>query len=322
MESRQEIINIGQETLRHILIAGSSLEDILDDGFCEIVKLIKSCDGKIVFSGLGKSGHVANKLASTFNSLGIKAVFLHPTEAFHGDLGFVDNNDILLAFSNSGETQELIKLIEHFRKMGIRAILIAGHQDSSLARLVDYKLIYKIDNEGSPFNAAPMASTTASLIIGYLLASAVSKQRGFAITDFNNFHPGGQLGLKNTLIKNILREEDQLPVVNDQQSFAEALQEITKKGLGVTCVVNEAGFLEGILTDGDIRRFILSDKFSIEAGVATAMTKQPITINEDDSLQRAIEVMEENKITSLVVMNNNKPRSIIHLHDIIENHII
>jgi arabinose-5-phosphate isomerase len=322
MEKRQEIINISQETLRHILIAGSSLEDVLDDNFCEIVELIKSCDGKVVFSGLGKSGHIANKLTATFNSLGIKAVFLHPTEAFHGDLGVVDGNDILLAFSNSGETQELIKLIEHFKKIGIKTVLIAGHKDSSLVRLVDYKIIYKIDNEGSPFDTAPMASTTVSLIIGYLVASAVSKQRGFARADFNNFHPGGQLGLKNTLIKNILKEEDRLPLVYDQQSFAEALQEITKKGLGVTCVVNEAGLLLGILTDGDIRRFILSDKFSIEAGVTIAMTKQPITINENDSLQKAIEIMEENKITSLVVVSNNKPRSIIHLHDIIENHII
>jgi len=322
MKDKEGIINASQETLRHILIAGSSLEDLLDDNFCNIIDFLDSVRGKLIFSGLGKSGYIAGKLVSTFNSLGIKAVFLHPSEAFHGDLGIVEDSDALIFLSNGGETHELLKLVNHLKGLGVKTLGIMGDRDSSLAKISDHSLIYQIDKEGSPLNIAPMASTVSSLILGYLLASAVSQQRGFTDHDFNSLHPGGLLGLKTTPVKNIIRKEVELPLVSSQQSFAEALQEIAKKGLGVTCVVDEGGLLQGILTDGDVRRFVLSDQFSLTAQVSLAMTKEPITITEESSLQEAIELMEESKITSLVVVDGNKPISIIHLHDIIENNII
>ncbi|MEK7203818.1 MAG: KpsF/GutQ family sugar-phosphate isomerase [Patescibacteria group bacterium] len=308
-----------KELLKKEILAVQNLSKVINSDFDKAVNLVNKASGKVVVSGVGKSGHVGMKIAATMTSLGIPSIFLNPNEALHGDLGIVSDDDVLLAISFSGETRELIKVARHLKKHGLVVISIVGDKNSPLARISNINLNIKIKEEGSPFNLAPMASTTATLVLGDLLAVALSIRRGFTKKDFADFHPGGTLGLKLTKVSELLAKGSAIPLVEEKVSFKKALEEITKKKFGITAVVNRQGRLVGVISDGDVRRFLLSGKFSEESLARDAMTRNPKKVDENKTLQEATALMEQYKITSLFVTDKaGKPVGIIHLHQIIE----
>lgn len=282
--------------------------------------IISKSNGKVVISGIGKSGYIGMKVSATFTSLGISSIFLNPVEAFHGDLASIGKDDVLVAISNGGETKETVKLAHHLQKHNVKIISIIGKKNSTLYKISDCSIVFNIKSEGSPFNLAPMASTTVSLVIGDFLACIISLNRGFTEKDFSNFHPGGSLGLKLSKVAEFMRTDKAVPIIKDTDKIYLSLKEINNKMLGVTGIVNKNNMITGVITDGDIRRFLSSGKFSYEAKVSAIMTKNPKIISKDSSLQEAITIMEKYKITSLFVVNKQKaPIGIITMHDIIEN---
>lgn len=312
-----------KDLLKKEISAIQNLSRAINYDFDKTVNLINKASGKVIVSGLGKSGHIGMKIAATMNSLGIPSIFLHANEALHGDLGVVSSDDVLLAISFSGETKELVKVAQHLRKHGVAVISITGNKNSPLARTANANLIIKIKEEGSPFNLAPMASTTATLVLGDLLAAALSAKRGFREKDFADSHPGGTLGLKMTKVSELMAKGFRVPLIKENHPFKKALQEMTKKGLGVTAVVNKNGKIAGVISDGDIRRFLLSGNPSERSVARDAMTRNPKKIGKDQSLQEAIKIMEKYKITSLFVVDKNKkPKGIIHMHQIIEEKLL
>lgn len=310
-------------TLKNEIKAISSLNHILGKNFYKAVEILSKIKGKIIVSGIGKSGYIGMKMSSTLTSLGIPSVFLHPLEALHGDLGIVGREDALIAVSYSGETKEILKIVNHLKKHYIPVIAITGRRKSSLSKLSEVSLNFRIDSEGSPFNLAPMASVTATLVIGDLLAVALSSKRGFTQKEFADLHPGGSLGLQLSKVEELMTKGKNTPIVKIGFSLKEVLEEITKKRLGITAVVNKQGKLTGVITDGDIRRFLLTGKSSDNLRAKDLMTERPKTIDKSDSLQAALSKMELYKITSLFVVDRNKkPVGTIHMHSIIENKLI
>lgn len=319
--------NIIQKAILNLLYnekkAIDSIFPILNNDFYNAVDMLSRAKGKIVVSGMGKSGHIGVKVASTFTSLGIPSVFLHPSEAAHGDLGLVSGGDALIAISNSGETKELLRIMRHLSRYKIITVSITGNKISPIARESDAALVFKVKEEGSPFNIAPMASTTASLVIGDMLATALSVKRGFTKEGFASHHPSGALGLNLTKVEEIMFKGDSVPFVYKYVPFNDALKEMTRGGLGITGVTSRGGRLVGVISDGDLRRFLLSSKFSTSSRAVDAMASAPKTISQTDSLQDALSKMEQHKITSLFVVDRfKKPVGIIHMHDIVDNKIV
>lgn len=283
------------------------------------VNILSQISGKLVVTGIGKSGHVGTKIASTMTSLGIPAAFMHAAEAFHGDMGIIGKGDALIAVSHSGNTKELIQLTRYLGKEKVPIIAIVGNPKSGLAKSSSVALVYSVREEGSPFNLAPMASATASLVIGDLLASALSLKKGFNPKTFADLHPGGSLGLQLTKVSERMIGGRLMPLIYKTSSFREALKEIDNKKLGIAGVVNGRQKLAGVITDGDVRRFLLKGGQPELTLAGDAMTPNPKTIGPDTNLQEAIEKMEHYKITSLFVTDPaKKPIGIIHMHQIIE----
>lgn len=279
--------------------------------------------GKIVVSGIGKSGHVGVKIASTMTSLGVPAVFVQAAEAFHGDLGMIAKGDAVIVLSHSGETKETIRLLHHLKRVGVVIVAITGAAGSTLAKEADVALTYKIGHEGSPYNIAPMASTTAMLVLGDLLACALCDKCGFTPKDFAASHPGGALGLQLTKVSEVMKGRERLPVVSSAATFGAAVAEIDKHRLGVTAVVDASKRVVGVLTDGDVRRFLLDPKFDMGLPVAKVMTRKPKTIPADTSLQDALRLMEDLRVMSLFVVDSKKrPVGVVHMHHIVEGKIV
>ncbi len=305
------------ETISKEIEAIESLKLLINEDFERAVEVIHSSSGKVILTGVGKSGHVARKIASTMASVGTPAVFLHPNEALHGDLGIITRNDIVLALSNSGESIEIISMIPYIKMVGSLLISITNKKNSTLAKQSDIALILNIDKEACPLNLAPTSSTTAMLVLGDALSMSLLKLSGFKEEDFALLHPAGFLGKKLKQVKDVGHFGDELPVVKKDAKIYEAIIEITQKGFGATAVVDEDGFLVGILTDGDIRR-ILENKIDINTtSVYEVCTKNPKTISKSDILAKALSLMETYKITVLIVQEDKKPIGIIHLHDIL-----
>lgn len=319
-----KIIKKAEIVLKNELLALGHLNSILNKDFIKAVNILeRQPSGKIVVIGIGKSGHIGIKIASTMTSLGVPAIFLHPGEALHGDLGLMGLGDSLLAISYSGETKEVLKIAHHAKRHKIPVVSIAGNNRSSLAKISDIFLNIKIKEEGSPFNLAPMASAVATLALGDMLAAALSSKRGFTKKDFADFHPGGSLGLRLTKVQELVISGKKLPIVKENDNFHNVLKTISNKKLGITAVVNKLGKLLGVISDGDIRRFFLSGKFSDKSLARDAMTSHPKTIGQDESLQSALSKMESHKITSLFVVSRfNVPVGIITMHDIIESKML
>ncbi len=316
IESALRTIRIEKEGL-------DNLEKSIDDQFVKAVKTIYDSKGKVIVTGIGKSGHVAHKIASTLSSTGTPAVYLHPADALHGDLGIISQDDVVIAISNSGETSEILSLIPYVKFVGVPLIAITGNERSTLARKSDILLLVRVEREACPLNLAPTASTTATLVLGDALAIALLELRGFTKEKFARLHPGGLLGRKLKLVKEIMHTGDRVPRVSVNASMREAILEMTSKGFGATTVVDEGGRIVGIITDGDLRRYIERGNDLNNGRVEDAMTRNPKVISPDSLVGEALSMMEKYKIMVLpVVDEEGRPVGIIHLHDILGSGII
>jgi len=316
-------LDIGRDVLRIEAEALLAMIERLDESFENAVGAILSIPGKVITTGLGKSGIVARKTASTLASTGTPAFFLHPVEALHGDLGIVAKGDILLAISNSGENDEVLNLLEAAKKIGAKSLSLTGNLQSTLARNTDITLDVSIAREACPLGVVPTASTTAALALGDALAIALMEKRDFGREDFALFHPGGRLGRRLSLrVRDIMRTGEKLPVVSESDALADALREMTERdNLGVVLVVDEGGALTGVVTDGDIRRIArLEGTWEEKAAgpVEKFMSRNPKTVDADSLASEAVQIMEVRGITSLAIVDGKgRAAGIVHLHDIL-----
>ena len=295
-----------------------SLTERLDESFLQAVDLLYHCKGKVVVTGLGKSGLICRKIAATLSSTGTPSLFLHAGDANHGDMGMINKGDVVIALSNSGETEEMLKFVPIIKRLGVKLVAITGNADSNLSRAADVALNASVHEEACPLGLSPTASTTAALALGDALAVVLLEMRGFKEEDFALRHPGGTLGRKLLLkVEELMHRGAELPLVKENTAMKEAILEITSKRLGVTGVVNAQGLLVGIVTDGDLRRGLESkgDIFRFQA--RDLMTRNPKTVSGDALAAVAMGMMEEHSITSLFILEGKKPVGVIHLHDLL-----
>jgi arabinose-5-phosphate isomerase len=318
-------------TVRRVLrIEAAAIERLSGQLGTEVTQAVQTIrglsvrGGRLVVMGMGKSGHIARKLAATFASTGTPALFVHPAEAKHGDLGMIQPQDLVLAISHSGETEELCDVLPHIKRMGIALIAMTGRPDSRLARLSDIHLDASVVEEACPLNLAPTASTTAALALGDALAVAVLEASGFSADDFARSHPGGSLGRRLLVrVSDVMRQGDQVPKVSDSALLSQTLIEMTSKRLGMTCVVDGQGRLAGIFTDGDLRRVLEKQRLHAQTAVKDIMTRQVRTIASEALASEAAYLMDERRINHLVVVDaENAPVGVIGLHDLLESKII
>ena len=316
-------MDVVDEAKRVILEEAKALRGLaenLDESFKKAVDIILKTKGRVVLTGVGKSGLICKKIAATLSSTGTPAFFLHPADAAHGDLGMVRGDDTVIAVSNSGETVELLNVVPIIKSLGIPVIAVTNNPNSSLAKLADVTLLLHVEKEACPLGLAPTTSTTATLALGDALAAVLMKLKGFTSSDFAKFHPGGKLGIRLSRVKDLMRTGEEIPVVSPETALKDVIYEISSKKLGATLVIDK-GKLVGIITDGDLRRaFERGVDFSTKA--KEIMTKSPKTIDEDVFAEKAIEKMEKHKITVLpVVSKEGVVVGIIHLHDILGRRI-
>ncbi len=316
--TKKEIINIGKQVLALEAKAVEALIPRLDQNFADAVELLAKTRSRVIITGMGKSGLVGRKIASTLASCGTPALYIHPAEAGHGDLGMIVKDDILVIISYSGETREIGHLLEFVKRIGIKLIGITGDKKSKLAQYSDIVLETKVEKEAGPAGVIPTASSTAALAMGDALAIALMKKKAFGIKDFVFFHPKGEAGKKLLKIRNLMRKGRSIPAVDQKASMKNVLAEISEKKLGMTCVIDKNGSLTGIITDGDIRRAIEKHGSAfLHLKAKDCMTGSPFTIDKNDLATTALHVMEKNKITSLIIRGKKgKPEGIIHLHDL------
>ncbi|CEG56341.1 D-arabinose 5-phosphate isomerase [Legionella fallonii LLAP-10] len=292
----------------------------IDSNFEKACELLLACKGRIVVTGMGKSGHIANKLAATFSSTGSPAFFMHPGEASHGDLGMITRQDTVVAISHSGNTHEIVTLLPLLKRLEVPLIALTGNVESILAKTADVNLDVSIKQEACPLGLAPTTSTTVSLVMGDALAIALLQARGFSAEDFALSHPGGSLGKRLLLhIDELYHTGEQLPLTNQNATISEALIEVTDKKLGMTCVIDNHGYLVGVYTDGDVRR-TLTRQFDINTTqLKEVMTQNARTISKGMLAAEALAIMQKYSITSLVVTDDdNRPHAVLHLHDLLK----
>lgn len=296
----------------------------LDENFSRGCELMLNCKGRVVVTGMGKSGHIGNKIAATLASTGTPAFFVHPGEASHGDLGMITRGDVVIALSNSGETSEVTTLLPLLKRQAIPLISITGSKSSTLAKFSDAHLLIDIQQEACPLDLAPTSSTTAALVIGDALAIALLEARGFSAEDFAFSHPGGSLGRRLLLkVSDIMHSGDRLPLVNSGTALQAVLLEITQKGLGMAGIVSATGTLLGIYTDGDLRRTLDQGLDIRTVLVDDVMTSAPITVSADQLAAEAVEVMQQKKINALLVTNqSNHPVGALNMHDLLRAGVI
>ncbi len=315
----EEIINSAKNVIK---IESNAIKDLalsINGDFVKAVNKIEKCKGRVVLTGMGKSGLIARKIVATLNSTGTAAIYLHPTDALHGDLGMVRKEDIGILISKSGETEEVCNLIPMLKRLGIFLIAMAGVKNSTLAKKCDIFLNIGVKEEACPHDLAPTASTTATLVMGDALAISLLKKRGFSPIDFAYLHPGGSLGKRLSLkIKEIMYTGDKIPSVDVNTSLKDVILEITEKRLGTTCVVDKKNKLVGVITDGDLRRLLEKTMDIKMLKAKDVMTKNPKVMDGEHLASFALQEMENFKITSLIIVDRqNHPIGIIHLHDLI-----
>ncbi|WP_321864264.1 arabinose 5-phosphate isomerase KdsD [Burkholderia cenocepacia] len=301
-----------------------ALRDQLDGGFVEAVALLLGCRGRVVVSGIGKSGHIARKIAATLASTGTPAFFVHPAEASHGDLGMVTSDDVFIGISYSGESEELVAILPLVKRIGAKLIAITGRAGSSLGTLADVNLNAAVSKEACPLNLAPTASTTAALALGDALAVAVLDARGFGSEDFARSHPGGALGRRLlTYVRDVMRSGDDVPSVGLDATLSDALFQITAKRLGMTAVVDADGKVAGIFTDGDLRRVLARDGDFRTLPITEVMTRNPRTIAPDHLAVEAVELMERHRINQMLVVDADGALiGALNMHDLFSKKVI
>jgi len=313
------IIQDAIEVLKIEADAILKLIDRIDGNFTKMVEMIYNSDGRVIIGGIGKSGIIGQKIVATLNSTGSRSIFIHPVEAMHGDLGIVCKNDIFLALSNSGETDEINILVPAIKEIGCPVIAFTGNIDSSLAKNSDIVIDVSVDKEACPLGLAPTASTTAVLAMGDALAVALINKKKFKSSDFKKIHPGGLLGQRlSSKVTEIMLPEDSVPWVSNNSSFQEAIEIMNRFELGVTLILDSEKNLKGIITDGDIRRLIAEKKVLDNLSTEDVMTKGPLTVSSNMPVYDALNIMEQHQITVLPVINKRgQVKGIIHLHDIL-----
>ena len=309
------------ELARRVLaIEARAIENLierLDENFSRAVELVCGCEGRVVVTGMGKSGIICRKIAATLNSTGTPSMFLHPAEALHGDLGMVVKGDAVIAVSNSGETEELVQLLETLKRLSVPLVSLLGRTRSTLGNASDVVLDVSVDEEACPMGLAPTASTTALLALGDALAMAVLEKKGFTTEDFAVLHPRGHLGFKLRRVENLMHTGEELPQVKTDTPMRDVIYEMSRKGLGVTSVVDDKGKLAGVISDGDLRRQLGKDAELLEKKAGECMTRDPVIIDRQELATSALALMEERKITSLLVPDGDGGvAGILHLHDL------
>ena len=298
-------------------VAVEGLIGRLDTRFERAVGLLARCRGRVIVTGMGKSGLICRKIAATLASTGTPAFFLHPADALHGDLGVVTADDVVLALSHGGETPEVVRLSEVVKRLGATLVAMTGTPHSTLAQVADVHLDCGIDEEACPLNLAPTASTTAALALGDALAMVLATEKGFGADDFAHRHPGGSLGKKLMRVAQLMHAGDQLPRVDEGALLRDVIYEMSRKGLGMTCVVDADGRLAGIVTDGDLRRLMMREGDVTARTAREIMTAHPVTITGDLLAAQALQVMEARRITSVPVLDAaHRPTGVLHLHDL------
>jgi arabinose-5-phosphate isomerase len=290
----------------------------LDHRFDRAVELIRDCKGRVILTGMGKSGIICRKIAATFASTGTSAFFLHPAEAIHGDLGVIRSDDVVVALSYSGETGEILRLLETIRRLGATLIAITGTPHSTLAQAADVALDCSVTEEACPLNLVPTASTTAALAMGDALAMTLLVQKGFKEEDFANLHPGGKLGKRLMRVEALMHAGDQIPAVAADTSLRDVIYEMSSKQMGMTCVVDGQNTLLGIITDGDLRRHMSAPGNIFDKAATDLMTRNPVVIPPTTLAAEALNIMEQRKITSIVVVTGDARQvaGVVHLHDL------
>lgn len=322
--SQANILTLAKEVLEIEANEINALISRLDGAFVQVVATILACKGRVVVSGMGKSGHIAGKLASTFASTGTPAFFMHPAEANHGDLGMITKDDILIALSNSGESDELMAIIPTLKRLGTKIVGITGNTQSNLAKNADWHLSAAVSQEACPLGLAPTSSSTVALALGDALALCVLDQRDFTAEDFARSHPGGSLGRKLlTTVEDLMHQGNAVPKVLADATLSEGLLEMSAKGLGLTAIVDAQDRLQGIFTDGDLRRTLQQQVDITSTPIHTVMSKTPQTIAANELAAKAVSIMENNKISALLVTNaNNQLIGAINMHDLLQAKVV
>lgn len=316
-ELGRAVIEIEANTIRALI-------DRIDHQFAEACSHLLHCEGRIIVMGMGKSGHIAKKIAATFASTGTPAFFIHPGEAKHGDFGMITKKDVILILSNSGETDEIVSILPFIKRLNLPLITLTGNPSSSLAKAATVNIDVSVEKEACPLGLAPTSSTTAALVMGDALAISLLEKRGFTVEDFAMSHPGGTLGRKLLLrVDDIMHKDSAVPKVNLDTMLKHALIEMTHKKLGMTTIINDNDELVGIFTDGDIRRAFDSNADIHQTPIHKIMNKNPKIIHPHLLAAEALQMMENYKITSLVVTNEkNNPIGVLHLHDILQAGVV
>jgi arabinose-5-phosphate isomerase len=324
MPKSRTSLDAGRRVLDIEARAVQALIQRLDGGFSDAVDLLYDCKGKVVISGMGKSGLIGQKIAATMASTGTPSFFLHPAEGLHGDLGMLARRDVLIAISNSGETQEILQLLPFMERMGIPVVSIVGRMGSTLAKNSAVALDVSVAEEACPMGLAPTASTTATLAMGDALAVALLEKRGFKEQDFAQFHPGGTLGRRLLVkVRDVMHRGQELPQVQEMVLGSVAILEMSAKKLGMTTVVDRAGTLLGVITDGDLRRFLQQGGDFSKVTAGSLASRRPKLIGPDELAAKAVEMMERYAITTLVVADNAKRiAGVVHLHDLLKHGIV
>jgi arabinose-5-phosphate isomerase len=296
-----------------------ALVERLDERFDAAVQLLRQCKGRVILTGMGKSGIICRKIAATLTSTGTPAFFLHPAEATHGDLGVIQGDDVVVALSYTGETDELLRLLETIRRVGAKLVAVTGGPTSTLALAAHVTLDTSVTEEACPMNLVPTASTTAALAIGDALAMTLLVEKGFREEDFANLHPGGKLGKRLARVETLMHAGKHCPIVKADTRMRDVIYEMNSKGLGMTCVVDGNEALLGIITDGDLRRHMDRGAAFLDFTAADVMTRNPVSVPPTTIAADALQLMEQRKITSVVIANGDGPQrvaGVVHLHDL------
>jgi len=306
--------------VRVLRLEAEAIENLIErmgGPFLQALDIAARCKGKIAVTGMGKSGIICKKIAATLSSTGSPAIFLHAADAVHGDVGLLGSEDVVIAVSKSGETQEILQILNIVKRLGLKVIGLTGNSGSALARLSDVNLDVSVPEEACPLGLAPTTSTAAALAMGDALAMALMERRGFRREDFASFHPAGAIGKKLLRVSELMHTGDAIPVVRESTSMADVILEMSSKKLGMTAVVSEEGKLVGVISDGDLRRMLQKSPDPLAQDAADCMTRMPKTIQENELATVALSKMEELKITSLVVVNGEeRVRGVVHIHDL------
>ena len=318
MSKNRELINIARQVIDDEIEALIGLKNYIDENFEEIVEVICECKGRIIFTGIGKSGHISKKISATLSSTGTSSFFMHSTEAFHGDLGMIQSNDIVVAISYSGETEDLLKTIPIIKKLGCSVIGVSGNDKSTLSKISDYHQLIKVEKEACPLDLAPTSSATATLVWGDALAISLMNKKDFKPEDFAKSHPGGTLGKRLLLsAREVMISGDEMPIINHDELAKDVIKIISEKGMGVTFVKKDKEIV-GIITDGDIRRAIDKSNYFFDMTAQDFMSKNFISVTPDDLASKCLNTMAKKKIGCLAVMQEGSLVGVINQKDLVK----